>query len=236
VLTLVTGYVLAFHSSTSLLGSPAHSIWSQFQPDARDQASNLYRDLENRNLGIDIRSSPVIGEGFGLPIPHPVVVQDASEIDPLINFIPHNTVLYVWLRMGFPGAVAFWFLVGAAMIAACRLARRREEWFGLLGTVVLAAVVAWVLEGWLDKGIVSFRITILVGCLLGALAAASRLAERSVPGEEPRAVRTWNHLRLPIPIRWPRPTIPSSPSPSPSPSPTLLEGPRSPIKRFPHSS
>jgi O-Antigen ligase len=228
VLALVSAYIFAFHNSTALLGSPAHSIWSQFQPDPRDQASNLYRDLENRNLGIDIRSSPVVGQGFGLPIPHPVVGQDATEIDPLINFIPHNTVLYVWLRMGSPGAVAFWFMVGAAVVAACQLARREEKWFGLLGTVVLAAVIAWVLEGWLDKGIVSFRITILMGCLLGALGAARWLAEQPLAAEEPRAVRTRKHLVLPTPIRWPGPA-----AAAPSPSSARGDTPGSPIRMFP---
>jgi O-antigen ligase len=206
LLALVSGYVLAFHSSTSLFGSPAHAIWSQFQADPRDQASNLYRDIENHNLGMDIRSSPVLGEGFGLPIPHPVATFDASDIDPLINFIPHNTVLYVWLRMGSVGAVAFWFMIGAAVIAACRLARRPERWFGLVGTVILAAVVGWVFEGWLDKGIVSFRITILLGTLLGALAAATRFAEAPEAAEQreevTQPVRAAHGFVLPL--RWPR--------------------------------
>lgn len=180
LLVLGTGYLFAFRNSSSLIGEPAHAIWSQFRPDERDFQSNLYRQLENLNLGLDIRSSPVIGEGFGVPLQHPIPVFDASGIDPLINFIPHNTILYIWLRMGSVGAVAFWFLVGAAIVAACRLARQKEAFYGLLGTVVVAEVIAWIIEGWFDKGIVSFRIAIMIGCLLGALQAARKLSVGAV--------------------------------------------------------
>lgn len=176
LLLLGTGYVFAFRFSSSLIGEPAHAIWSQFRPDERDFQSNLYRQLENLNLGLDIRSSPVFGEGFGVPLEHPIPLFDISGIDPLINFIPHNTIFYVWLRMGSIGAAAFWFLVGAAIVAACRLARQKDAFYGLLGTLVVAEVIAWLIEGWFDKGIVSFRITIMVGCMLGALQAARKLS------------------------------------------------------------
>jgi hypothetical protein len=169
------GYVLALHNSTGLVAEPAHGIWSQIRPDPRDYASNLYRQIENVNVGLDIKSAP-LGEGFGVPLQHPIPVFNATGLDPLINFIPHNTILYVWLRMGMLGALAFWFLVGAAIVAACRLARLKDPWYGLYGTVVLCAVIGWLADGWLDKGIVSFRIEILVGCLLGGLQAAKKLS------------------------------------------------------------
>ncbi len=184
LLVLGTGYTMAFRNSSAVYAEPAHGIWSQFRPDPRDYQSNLYREIENMNLGLDIRSSPVIGLGFGVPVPHPIPVFDASGVDPLINFIPHNTVLYVWMRMGSIGAVAFWFLIGAAVVAACRLARLPDAWYGFLGALVLSALIAWIAEGWFDKGIVSFRITILVGTLLGALEAARRLSVAGRLGRE----------------------------------------------------
>jgi O-antigen ligase len=166
-----------------MFARPAHAIWSNFRPDPRDASSNLYRQLENLNLGLDIRSSPVVGEGFGVPIPHPVYLFDASDIDPLINFVPHNNILYVWLRMGVFGVVAFWFTVGAAVVAACRLARHEDRRLALFGTLALGAVVAWLFQGWLDKGIVSFRIEILVGSLLGAVTVVLRNPAAFLTGE-----------------------------------------------------
>ena len=171
VCVVSTAYVLALHNSTGLVAEPAHGIWSQIRPDPRDYQSNLYRQVENINLGLDIKSAPQ-GEGFGVPLQHPIPVFDATGLDPLINFIPHNTILYVWLRMGMLGAIAFWFLVGAAVVAACRLARLKDPWYGFYGTLVVCAVIGWLADGWLDKGIVSFRIEVLIGCLLGGLQAA----------------------------------------------------------------
>jgi hypothetical protein len=185
LLVLGSGYVAAFRGSTSLIATPAHAIWSQFSPDPRDASSNLYRRIENVNLGLDIRSSPILGEGFGVPIAHPIPVFDATDLDPFINFIPHNNILYIWVRMGIFGMLAFWFVVGAAVIAACRLTRHQDRLLALLGSLVLAAMIAWLFEGWYDKGIVSFRVVILVGCLLGAVEAARSMPGASVASPEP---------------------------------------------------
>ncbi|HYW23596.1 MAG TPA: hypothetical protein VE953_05490 [Terriglobales bacterium] len=202
LVTLSTAYVLVYRNSTSLEGEPAHAVWSQFQPDPRDANSNLYRQLENANLSIDIKVAAFTGTGFGVPIAHPVPIFDASNLDPLINFIPHNTILYVWLRLGTLGAIAFWCLVGAAIIAACRLARHPGRDFGVFGTLAVAAVIAWLVEGWLDQGVTSFRIATLIGCLLGTVAAAHRIAareaEEAAAAEEPVTVRLVTY-RVPRP-------------------------------------
>ena len=201
LLVLGTGYVLVFRSSTSLVAEPAHAIWSQFQPDPRDQASNLYRQLENANLAIDIRMAAFTGTGFGVPIAHPIPLYDASNIDPLINFIPHNNILYVWLRMGTLGAIAFWWMIGAAIVAACRLARHPDRDLGLFGAVTLTAVIAWLVQGYLDVGITSFRIVLLVGSLLGAVTAAQRLAAREA---QTPATSGSTEARVPV-VSYPRP-------------------------------
>ena len=187
VVVLGSGYVAALKDSSSLLGHPANAIWSQFSPNTRDSSSDLYRMFENQNLAIDIRESFMTGTGFGVPINHPIPVFDASSMDPLINFIPHNTILYVWLRTGALGAVAFWFMVGAAIIAACRLARHRDANFCLFGAFSLAVIIAWLIQGRLDKGITSFRVAILVGCIMGALQAARRLAPAALSAHSPAA-------------------------------------------------
>jgi hypothetical protein len=202
LLATSSAYVLVYRNSTSLEGEPAHAVWSQFQPDPRDANSNLYRQLENANLAIDIKGAAFTGTGFGVPIAHPIPIFDASNIDPLINFIPHNNVLYVWLRLGTLGAIAFWWLIGAAIVAACRLARLPDRDFGVLGTLAATVVMAYLVQGWLDVGITSFRIVTLVGCLLGAVAAAHRMAvreaEEALTSDEPVKVRVVTY-RVPRP-------------------------------------
>jgi hypothetical protein len=205
LLSITTAYVLVYHNSTSLEGEPAHAVWSQFQPDPRDYNSNLYRQIEDTNLALDIKAVAFTGTGFGVPIAHPIPILDATGLDPLINFIPHNTILYVWLRLGTLGAIAFWCMVGAAIVAACRLARYPDRDFGVFGSLAVAAVIAWLAEGWLDQGITSFRIATLIGCLLGAVAAAHRIAAREA--EEAAAANEPVTVRL-VTYRVPRPESP----------------------------
>jgi hypothetical protein len=203
LLLMSIGYVLVFRNSTSLVAEPAHAVWSQFQPDPRDTNSNLYRQLENANLAIDIRGAAFTGTGFGVPIDHPIPLYDATNIDPLINFIPHNNILYVWLRLGTLGAIAFWWMIGAAIVASCRLARHPDRTFGLFGSIALVAVMAYLVQGWLDVGITSFRIVMVVGSLLGAVAAAHRMAAReaaepAVADDEAHPARKRTRTRLQV--------------------------------------
>jgi O-antigen ligase len=212
VLLLGSGYIGAFGRSTSLFAQPASAIWSEFAPNPRDASSNQYRIIENQNLAQDIRESFITGTGFGVPINHPIPIFDASSVDPLINFIPHNTILYVWLRTGTLGAVAFWFMVGAAIVSACRLARHPDVQFCLFGVVGVAGMIAWLIQGRLDKGITSFRIVILVGCLMGAVEAARRLRpveglEREFEAEATTQVKTDQVIRpqlVPLPAGYRR--------------------------------
>ena len=203
LLAVCSAYVVAFRNSTAIEAEPAHAVWSQFQPDPRDANSNLYRQLENANLAIDIKAALFTGTGFGVPIAHPIPILDASNIDPLINFIPHNTVLYVWLRLGTVGMVVFWWTIGAAIVAACRLARYPGRDYGLFGTLAVTAIIAWLVQGMLDQGITSFRIVTLIGCLLGAVAAAHRIAAREREEEETAAAREPLQVRL-VKYRVPR--------------------------------
>lgn len=177
-LMLIGGaYTAAFHNNTGSIGTPASAIWSVFQPDARDAASNNYRDLENQNLAIDIKQVPLQGLGLGIRFGTPIPVVDVSgTIDPLIFYIPHNTVLWVWLRLGIFGMIAFWWTIGAAVIAASRLAKGEDPRVAVFATVTLAAIISYLGQGWLDQGIASLRIAALVGVMIGSVEAVRALA------------------------------------------------------------
>lgn len=175
MLAVTALYLPIFWSRTGLLAAPASAIRSAVDPTQRDAASDLYRVLENTDLGIDIHASTPFGIGFGKTIPTPLALPDLTKIDSSIVYEPHNTILYIWLRMGFPGAIAFWWMIGAAAIAACRLARVPDPEIALIGTFALLAVSSYLIEGWYDQGLVSLRVAILMGAVLGTIEAASRL-------------------------------------------------------------
>ncbi|MEA2670490.1 MAG: hypothetical protein QOG45_710 [Chloroflexota bacterium] len=169
-------YLGVFWSSSSTAAQPARAIRSAFAPSTRDGNSDQYRVIENLDLGIDIRQSTPLGLGFGRPIPHPVPLpNDASDLDPLIDYVPHNGVLYEWLRTGIGGALALWFVIGAAAVVACRVVRVADHRLALMGAVGLCTIAAYVVEGWYDQGLMTYRVAFLVGCVLGSLEAARRI-------------------------------------------------------------
>jgi hypothetical protein len=181
-------YVPAFWNQTGTLGQPARAVHSFISPDPRDAASNLYRVQENANLTLNIKQGGVLGKGFGVPIDYALPIVDISKSDPLITYIPHNGVLYIVMRMGLFGAVAFWSLLGIGIITGCRLARSADRELGLVGAVVACSLVGYALEGYNDQGFFFYRIAVVVGVLLGLLEVARRFDPSHTLDTPPPAV------------------------------------------------
>jgi hypothetical protein len=177
VLALVCSvYIPAFWNKTGGLAQPARAVRSAVAPSSeRDQSSDLYRIQEDENLWLNIREGKVIGKGFGVPINYALPIEDISDIDPFIKYIPHDGVLYILMRMGLLGAVAFWSLLGMAIVFGCRLARAVDRELALVGALAVAIVVAYAFEGHTDQGFFYYRVAFVVGTLLGLAEAARRM-------------------------------------------------------------
>ena len=141
-------YWVGFSNNPGLMGQPARAVLSQLAPSSRDQQSNQYRTVENVNLGVAIRQTMPFGSGFGHPIPQQVPNVDVSNVDSFITYLPHNGVLYVWLRLGLAGMVCFWLLIGIAIMTAIQTFRRRRSQLAMLISITLVlALVAYVMQG-----------------------------------------------------------------------------------------
>jgi hypothetical protein len=180
-------YFPFFWNSESTIGQPAHAVHSAVKPDKRDASSNLYRDQENANLWFNIRKSPYVGMGFGRPIDYALPIQDISTIDPQIKYVPHDSVLGLWMRVGLVGEVAFLMVIAAAILRAVELMRVRDQELALFGLLTICGIVAYLVQGYNDLGFSWFRIALCMGILFGATEAALRLArqERTSPAREP---------------------------------------------------
>jgi hypothetical protein len=119
------GYLLMFWNSNSTIGLPAQaikSVISQSNVSAADYSSNLYRTIENINLHFTIRQVPFTGVGFGKQFYVIIPMADISFFA-WWQYLPHNAILWLWLKMGVFGFIATLFLVGYAVMTGARALR-----------------------------------------------------------------------------------------------------------------
>jgi hypothetical protein len=179
-------YVLAFQKSSGALGQPARAVISVFNPsasDERDAASNAYRIVENYDLKYTESTSPFLGFGFGKPFQQPVALPNVLELDPYYLYIPHNNVLWVWMRLGPLGFGALWYLFGSAIITGCMIVRRlRNPQLQFFAIFTLAMVMMEVILAYGDYQFFFYRNMIYVGIALGVLMKLPTI-ERKTLGE-----------------------------------------------------
>jgi hypothetical protein len=184
---LVSAYVLAFQNSKGALGAPANAIISVFHPsatDARDQASNIYRTFEDYDLKYTEAQSPLLGYGFGKPFLEPDMLPDIISLDPYYLYIPHNNVLWIWMRLGPLGYLAFWYLIGTAIACGCIIARRlKNPELQLFAVFTVAAVIMEVVLAYSDYQLYFYRNVFYIGIVLGVLFKLPAIARAMSPEE-----------------------------------------------------
>jgi O-antigen ligase len=186
------GYYQAFKNSDGLLGQPARAIRSQFTPDPRDASSNDYRVAENANILATMREAPVFGYGYGKPMRIEVPMPDISDKYLWWNILPHNQILWVWMRTGTLGFFAFWMMIAAVLMRACRVLRRDGEDAEAkepkqVALFALVLVLNLLLFGLFDLQLSNFRDMLFTGLWAGVLAGLPVAAEMVKAGEKKEA-------------------------------------------------
>jgi len=178
-------YYAAFKNSTGLIAEPAHAVNSNSNPDPRDASSNLYRFSEDNDILATMKSSTlskVIGYGFGKTMQTPYPLADISGVYIFWNLLPHNSILWVWMRLGTIGYVLFWILIAGAILQAARLLRRLDDpYLKGLAVFIILMVAQEVIFGYLDLQWTNYRNLIVMGVLLALI---SRLALFARPEEK----------------------------------------------------
>jgi len=175
VLAITALYIVMFWNASGLLGQPARAIKSLYEPDQRDANSNLYRLLETFDIQATIHSDPVTGVGFGRPFLMAVGLPDLSWW-PFWHFETHNNILWVWMKTGFIGYVIFWSMIGGAIGRASHAAKRlNDPTLRCAALFCLVAIIGTVVFAWVDLGLVSGRVTLMLGISLGLLAVVERI-------------------------------------------------------------
>ena len=179
------GYYQVGKKSGGAWAQPARAIHSQFEPDARNASSDNYREAENANQMATIKAFP-LGYGYGKPFLMPYHMQDISEEYIFWNVLPHNQMLWVWMRTGTLGFYAFWMMVTFMVVYACRFIRdaAHDNEIKMLALFSLLCLGSLLIFGLLDLQMSNFRDLIFVGIWLGVLGRLKYLPPRG-PEEAP---------------------------------------------------
>jgi O-antigen ligase len=186
------GFVLATWNAQGAIGLPAQAVKTVLFPDQladADTSSDLYRQLEAANIYYTIQQNRIFGIGFGQKFLQPIPMPDISFFE-FWEYIPHNNVLWIWVKMGFFGFAALLYLfgrgvqLGARSIALVRT--NTQAAFVLTGVcyVVMFIVFAYVDIAW------DARCTVILGIAM-ALCADFVQAEDTAP-----ATRRARHVEM----------------------------------------
>jgi O-antigen ligase len=153
VLLLIAGYTVAFWNATDGVGFGAAAIKTVVAPGSvseEDESSDFYREIENFDLVETIKAQPLTGVGFGKQFAQPVPLPDISFFV-FAEYIPHNSILWIWLKMGYLGFVMLLFIIAAALRAGIRAAMRLPSGDTLAVTVAaLAFIVMFAVFAYVD--------------------------------------------------------------------------------------
>lgn len=158
---------------------------SPTQDQSEDQASDDYRARETANIRANINARPVQGLGFGQRYDMPQQVPDLSAFWPFFHYVPHNSVLWMWIKAGIAGFVATIVLFGAGALRSGQLFRRFSNDPLQPATLVGGAgVVMFAVFAYVDLGLASQTAMVFFGLCLGLLGVLAEIAKREPQPEE----------------------------------------------------
>ena len=179
VLLVAGAYIGLFWNASGIVGQPARAIRSLYEPDARDAASNIYRVIETYDISLTIHDDPLLGVGFGREFNMTATLADLSWW-PFWRYETHNNVLWMWMKTGGAGYLAFWILVGSAISRAAFAAKRfRDQELRAAGIFCLVSIVGVIVFAYVDLGLVSGRVMVFFGTVLGLISVVDALGRAS---------------------------------------------------------
>jgi hypothetical protein len=183
VLMIGVIYVISFWNSTGALAEPAQALKSVIVEDRAsqsDQASNIYRRIENYNIYFTIHRKPFTGVGFGQKFYIPVPLPDISFFQ-WWEYMTHNSIMWIWLKTGVAGFIAMLFLIGSAIILGVRVISRMPK--NGMRTIALTATLYLVMHFTYAYVDISWdtQSMVYVGIMMGLINSLEHIVEKPVP-------------------------------------------------------
>jgi hypothetical protein len=175
-------YFAIFSEDTGPLGEPARAVRGVIDPSStehRDQLSNAWRDIEDRNIEYTIQQLPLTGVGVGQEY---LFREEPPRLWGFTywRYMTHNAVLWLWLKAGPLGAFALWFLVARVLLLTTRWAvHLADPWLRWAAAFPIVLLTCQIVFSSVDLGLTYSRTMIVLGSVLGIgafLAQAHALA------------------------------------------------------------
>jgi hypothetical protein len=181
-------YLAIFWNQQGILAHPAEAVKSVLVPQQANlasQTSNYYRWLENANISYTLHVRPLTGIGFGHKF---YVIYPMADISFFAwwQYLAHNSVLWIWLKMGLFGFLAMLFLVSSALTMSTQVLMRlpRSE----ISAVMLAASMYLLMHFIYAYADISWdtRSMIYVGAVIGMVNCIPRIQNNPLPSRPKR--------------------------------------------------
>ena len=181
-IVLIVGYVTAFSHTSGILAEPASEVVSVFSPDSSDTVSadsNAYRVIENNDLKYTALQNPLFGWGFGKEFLQPILLPDISALDPNYLYVPHNTIYWVWMRLGAIGFFSLWYLFGAIIVRGGLIIRQlKDQYLQLVAIYIIGVTFMEIIVAIADYQLFFYRNVLYLGLLGGVLMKLPALDEK----------------------------------------------------------
>lgn len=168
-------YGAVFWNSESIVARPVQIIKSGMvepdrEEDLADFYSNLYREYENYNLAVTVRNNPVFGVGFGNKYEQPIQLVPIPFS--LRDYIPHNEIYWVIVKMGTIGFFAFWFFFNSVAAKGVQIfSRVHDPYLKAVTIFVIIAIINQMVVSYFDLQLTYYRNMVYLGTLIGLLPA-----------------------------------------------------------------
>jgi O-antigen ligase len=121
-----------------------------------------------------VRRAPILGIGFGNKYDLPI---DLVHIPfPLRDYIPHNQILWLLVKMGGVGFFLFWLFFNSVMFhGASVFSKLQDPYLKAVCAVLIVAVVNQMVVSYYDLQLTYYRNMIYLGTLTGLLTVVQKL-------------------------------------------------------------
>jgi len=193
-LVIITIYSMVFWESESRLGSPVRLIKTAVSSDKEIQGeryySNLYREIEKFDLAVTVKAVPVAGIGFGNTYLQPIKLA-RMPVFPLRDYIPHNAILWLVVKMGAVGFFLFWFFISSFGCYAANVhSKLRDPYLKSVCCVAIVAVVGQITVSYYDLQLTYYRNMVHLGTLMGVVATLESLQSKLSEKESGKGLAT----------------------------------------------